>query len=104
MVTFSTVVTREFFRVELLVLHGLQGRENMLATLVPICTKHTCLSCSNHRFLTGTRKQTVAEHSTVCCAQLQTEIKIHRSIAHRHVVKFHDVFEDKDNVYILMEV
>jgi len=36
--------------------------------------------------------------------KLQTEIKIHRSIAHRHVVKFHDVFEDKDNVYILMEI
>jgi polo-like kinase 1 len=40
----------------------------------------------------------------LCCEQLQTEIKIHRSISHRHVVKFNDVFEDKDNVYILMEV
>ena len=37
-------------------------------------------------------------------SQLQTEIKIHRELCHKHVVKFEDVFEDKDNVYILMEL
>ncbi len=36
--------------------------------------------------------------------QLQTEIKIHRELCHKHVVKFEDVFEDKENVYILMEL
>lgn len=36
--------------------------------------------------------------------QLQTEIKIHRELNHKHVVRFEDVFEDKENVYILMEL
>jgi polo-like kinase 1 len=36
--------------------------------------------------------------------QLQTEIKIHRGLGHKNVVKFEDVFEDHDNVYILMEL
>ena len=36
--------------------------------------------------------------------QLQTEIKIHRGLSHKNVVKFEDVFEDHDNVYILMEL
>jgi serine/threonine protein kinase len=36
--------------------------------------------------------------------QLQTEIKIHKSLYHRHVVRFEDVFEDKENVYIIMEL
>lgn len=36
--------------------------------------------------------------------QLQTEIKIHRGLNHRHVVRFEDVFEDKENVYIIMEL
>ena len=36
--------------------------------------------------------------------KLQSEIKIHRSISHKYVVRFEDVFEDKENVYIIMEV
>jgi serine/threonine protein kinase len=36
--------------------------------------------------------------------QLSTEIKIHRSLEHKHVVKFHRFFEDKDYVYILLEL
>jgi hypothetical protein len=36
--------------------------------------------------------------------QLQTEIKIHKSLFHKHVVRFEDVFEDKENVYIIMEL
>jgi polo-like kinase 1 len=36
--------------------------------------------------------------------QLQTEIKIHKSLRHKHVVQFEDVFEDKENVYIIMEL
>lgn len=40
-----------------------------------------------------------------CCGeQLQTEIKIHKSLSHKHVVQFEDVFEDKENVYIIMEL
>ena len=36
--------------------------------------------------------------------KLQSEIKIHRSIFQKHVVRFEDVFEDKENVYIVMEL
>ena len=36
--------------------------------------------------------------------KLKTEIKIHRSITHRHIVRFHKYFEDNRNVYIMMEL
>lgn len=36
--------------------------------------------------------------------QLITEIKIHKSLNHPHVVKFEHVFEDHENVYILLEI
>lgn len=32
------------------------------------------------------------------------EIEIHRSLSHLHVVGFHGFFEDKDHVYILLEL
>lgn len=32
------------------------------------------------------------------------EIEIHRSLSHMHVVGFHGFFEDKDHVYILLEL
>ena len=35
--------------------------------------------------------------------KLQSEIKIHRSIFHKNVVRFEDVFEDEESVYIIME-
>jgi len=36
--------------------------------------------------------------------QLVTEIKLHRMLKHKHIVEFENFFEDKDNVYILMEM
>lgn len=36
--------------------------------------------------------------------QLISEIKIHRSLIHDKVVKFERVFEDSENVYILLEL
>jgi len=36
--------------------------------------------------------------------QLTQEITIHRSLRHNHVVGFHSFFDDKDNVYILLEL
>ena len=36
--------------------------------------------------------------------QLLSEIKIHRSLSHKNVVKVERVFEDSENVYILMEL
>lgn len=36
--------------------------------------------------------------------KLISEIKIHRALHHANVVKFHHVFEDNENVYILLEI
>ena len=36
--------------------------------------------------------------------QMTMEIEIHRSLSHTHVVGFHGFFEDKDHVYILLEL
>ena len=36
--------------------------------------------------------------------KLKSEIKIHKSLAHPNVVKFHHYFEDKENIYILLEI
>lgn len=36
--------------------------------------------------------------------KLISEIKIHKSLKHLHVVDFEHVFEDHENVYILLEV
>ena len=37
-------------------------------------------------------------------AKLLSEIKIHRSLVHRHIVGFEHFFEDCENVYILLEL
>lgn len=36
--------------------------------------------------------------------KLISEIKIHKSLHHNNIVKFEHVFEDHDNVYILLEL
>jgi polo-like kinase 1 len=36
--------------------------------------------------------------------KLKSEIKIHRSLIHPHIVKFEHCFEDSENVYILLEL
>ena len=35
---------------------------------------------------------------------MTTEIDIHRALGHIHIVGFHGFFEDKDHVYILLEL
>lgn len=37
-------------------------------------------------------------------AKLMAEIKIHRSLSHDNIVRFHHFFEDSNNVYILLEL
>jgi len=37
-------------------------------------------------------------------AKLTSEIKIHRSLDHENVVRFDRYFEDKENVYILLDI
>lgn len=36
--------------------------------------------------------------------QMAMEIDIHRSLQHKHVVQFYSYFEDKDNMFILLEL
>ncbi|KAF8842470.1 Pkinase-domain-containing protein [Paxillus ammoniavirescens] len=36
--------------------------------------------------------------------KLYAEIKIHRSLAHPNIVRFHDCFEDDDNVYMTLDL
>lgn len=36
--------------------------------------------------------------------KLTSEIKIHRSLNHENVVRFDRYFEDKDNVYIMLDI
>ena len=36
--------------------------------------------------------------------QLQTEIKIHRTLKHSYIVKFERFFEDNTNVYMVLEL
>lgn len=36
--------------------------------------------------------------------KLTSEIKIHRSLQHENVVRFDRYFEDKDNVYMLLDI
>lgn len=40
----------------------------------------------------------------ISLAQLQTEIKIHRTLQHPRIVRFEMFFEDRENVYILLEL
>jgi polo-like kinase 1 len=35
---------------------------------------------------------------------MSQEIAIHRSIRHNHIVEFHTYFEDKDYIYIVLEL
>ena len=36
--------------------------------------------------------------------KLLSEIRIHKSLIHSHIVQFEHVFEDNENVYILLEL
>lgn len=35
--------------------------------------------------------------------QIDKEIELHRILHHKHVVQFYHYFEDKENIYILLE-
>lgn len=41
---------------------------------------------------------------TALPTQLVTEIKIHKSLEHKNIVLFDHVFEDSDNVYMVLEL
>ncbi|OMJ73141.1 hypothetical protein SteCoe_28237 [Stentor coeruleus] len=48
------------------------------------------------------KKSSLAEGRTL--QKLMTEIKIHRSVHHKGIVKFNNFFEDSENIYILLEL
>jgi polo-like kinase 1 len=43
-------------------------------------------------------------NKTTAKQKLKTEIKIHKILNHKNIVKFIDVFEDNENVYIILEL
>ena len=43
-------------------------------------------------------------HSHTTHTQMTMEIDIHRNLSHTHIVGFHGFFEDKNHVYILLEL
>ncbi|EGD77160.1 PLK protein kinase [Salpingoeca rosetta] len=47
-------------------------------------------------------KATLTKHRAK--EKLRSEIQIHKSLRHKHVVDFHSFFEDENNVYILLEL
>ena len=42
--------------------------------------------------------------SNIVATQLLSEIKIHKTLHHKHIVEFYTVFEDQKNVYIILEL
>jgi polo-like kinase 1 len=36
--------------------------------------------------------------------QMSQEITIHRELKHKHIVGFHDYFEDKNHIFIILEI
>lgn len=52
----------------------------------------------------NTRTRTLHTYVRLSYMQLQTEIKIHRTLQHPRVVRFEMFFEDRENVYILLEL
>lgn len=41
--------------------------------------------------------------SAVVFCQIDREIELHRALHHKHIVHFYHHFEDKENIYILLE-
>lgn len=37
-------------------------------------------------------------------SQITNEIELHRTLSHKHVVKFSHYFEDQENIYIFLEL
>ncbi|EWM22555.1 protein kinase domain protein, partial [Nannochloropsis gaditana] len=67
------------------------------------CYGATCLETRTEYALKIVVKASLAK-SKARHKQLQTEIRIHRTLDHEHIVKFHHFFEDKHHAYILLEL
>lgn len=63
------------------------------------------VSC-NHDLLLLYHTSSIHEPTVDFCFswQFTSEIKIHKSLKHRHIVQFEHFFEDTENSYILLEL
>mgnify|MGYP003406881739 CR=1 FL=1 len=59
-------------------------------------------SQSNRKILSH-QEQSQAK-GTSLITKLLSEIKIHKSLSHAHIVQFENCFEDSENVYIFLEL
>lgn len=50
-----------------------------------------------------TRLTTLLSPPPPLSLQIDKEIELHRMLNHRHVVQFYHYFEDRENIYILLE-
>ncbi|CAD8082993.1 unnamed protein product [Paramecium primaurelia] len=66
------------------------------------CYEVTCIESKKVLAAKIIAKSTLKKGRTK--AKLITEIKLHKSLHHQNIVQFEDVFEDNDNVYILLEL
>ncbi|CAM9936237.1 unnamed protein product, partial [Choristocarpus tenellus] len=66
------------------------------------CFKVTCVATGRPFAMKIVPKSTLTKSRAR--QKLQTEIKIHRTLQHPRVVRFEMFFEDKENVYILLEL
>ncbi|CAM9748371.1 unnamed protein product, partial [Hapterophycus canaliculatus] len=66
------------------------------------CYKVTCVDTGRPYAMKIVPKSTLVKSRAR--QKLQTEIKIHRTLQHPRVVRFEMFFEDRENVYILLEL
>ncbi|CAM9279186.1 unnamed protein product [Ectocarpus sp. 13 AM-2016] len=66
------------------------------------CYKVTCVETARPYAMKIVPKSTLVKSRAR--QKLQTEIKIHRTLQHPRVVRFEMFFEDRENVYILLEL
>lgn len=65
-----------------------------------------CPSLFLKRFVCVSAVSSVSSKGNNLCSlslQIDKEIELHRMLNHRHVVQFYHYFEDKENIYILLE-
>lgn len=51
----------------------------------------------------GTKANSTFLFSHYLSFQIDKEIELHRMLNHRHIVQFYHYFEDRENIYILLE-
>lgn len=74
---------------------------NSLCAALPIPFPEMVLSCLLS--LVEVRLTTPLFFPTILSFQIDKEIELHRMLNHRHIVQFYHYFEDRENIYILLE-